>query len=130
VVINQLFDNLWLCITNSCYPSHIDIDNLFTTQILIFYILIALSVYDVTILLFHSMAKPASAFSMVEPACGSWWRPSVTEFGSVTEGRSGLEWYLFISTIWIRPNFNLMVKIVFFSTPQCFSLEARFPNER
>jgi hypothetical protein len=35
VVINQLFDNLPLCITNSCYPSHIDIDNLPTTQNLI-----------------------------------------------------------------------------------------------
>ncbi len=50
--------------------------------------------------------------------------------GSVTEGRPGLKWYLFTSTIRIRPNFNITVKIVFLSTPQCFSLEARFPNER
>ncbi len=35
MVINQLFDDLPLCITNSCYPSHIDIDNLLITQILI-----------------------------------------------------------------------------------------------
>jgi hypothetical protein len=33
-----------------------------------------LFVCDVTILLFHSMAEPASAFSMAEPTCGSWWR--------------------------------------------------------
>ncbi len=32
------------------------------------YILIALSVCDVTILLFHSMAESASAFCMAEPA--------------------------------------------------------------
>jgi len=31
-----------------------------------------LSVCDVTILLFHSMVEPASAFSMAEPACESW----------------------------------------------------------
>jgi hypothetical protein len=50
--------------------------------------------------------------------------------GSVTKGRPGLEWYLFTSTIRIRPNFNLTVKIVFLPTPQCFSLEARFPNKQ
>jgi hypothetical protein len=113
---------------------------------------------DTTILHFNSPAEPASAFSMAEPACGSWWRPSVTELGSVTEGRlgpvrhsriftdrarrggcragsvtegrPGLEWYLFTSTIRIHPNFNLTVKFVFLPTPHCFSLEARFPNER
>ncbi len=37
--------------------------------------------------------------------------------------------YIFTSTIRIHPNFNLTVKIVFLLTPQCFSLEARFPNE-
>ncbi len=49
----------------------------------------------------HSMAEPASAFSMAEPACGSWWRrdtrhslrPSMTELGSVTEGRPGPVWH-------------------------------------
>ncbi len=43
------------------------------------------------------MAELASAFSMAKSTCGSWWRrdtrhslhPSVTELGSVTEGRSG-----------------------------------------
>jgi hypothetical protein len=44
---------------------------------------------DTTILHFNSSAEPASAFSMAEPACGSWWRPFVTELGSVTEGRPG-----------------------------------------
>jgi hypothetical protein len=118
-------------------------------------ILIVLSVCDVTILFFHSMAEPASAFSMAKSACGLWWCPSVIQVrhirpigpgpalpdsrifidrarhggcrvGSVTKGRPGLEWYLFTSTIRIRPNFNLTVKIVFLPTPQCFSLEARF----
>jgi len=78
------------------------------THIIKSYILILLSVYDTTILLQkHSMAelasaffmaKPASAFSMAEPAYRSWWRkdthhslrPSVTELGSITEGRPGL----------------------------------------
>jgi len=62
------------------------------------YLLILLSVCDTIILLQkHFMAEPASAFSMVEPACGSWWwrdtrhslRSSMTELESVTEGRPG-----------------------------------------
>jgi len=39
-----------------------------------------------------SLKKPGDftvAFSMAEPACGSWWRPSVTELRSVIEGRPG-----------------------------------------
>jgi hypothetical protein len=61
----------------------------FWNFICVSYILIVLSVCDVIILLFHSMAKLASAFSTAELACGSWWRPFVTELGSITEGRPG-----------------------------------------
>jgi len=44
---------------------------------------------DTTILHFNSPTEPVSAYSMAEPAYGSWWRPSVMEFGSVTEGWPG-----------------------------------------
>jgi hypothetical protein len=53
-----------------------------------------------------------------------WARRGGCRAGSVTEGRPGLEWYLFTSTIRIRPNFNLMVKTVFLPTRQCFSLSS------
>jgi hypothetical protein len=128
------------------------------SSITIYYInsgCLCVRLFDTTILHFNSSAKPASAFSIAEPACGSWWRlvrhrrptglglafshsriftdqarRGGCRAGSVTKGQPGLEWYLFTSTIRIHPNFNLTVKIVFLSTPQCFSLEARFPNER
>jgi hypothetical protein len=62
-------------------------------------------------------ARPGTpGFSPTGPAVGG------CRAGSVTEGRPGLEWYLFTSTIRIRPNFNLTVKIVFSPDPTMFLL--------
>ncbi len=44
-----------------------------------------------TILLFHSMAESAFAFSMTEPACGSWWQRDTRHLRVLPPGRGSLE---------------------------------------